>query len=165
MNISDKGLDLIKQFEGFRDKAYLDHIGIPTIGYGTIIYPDGTKVRMGDVCIQLQAEEWLLNYLGSTIVKLNALPFNKPLNQNQFDALCSFVYNLGFGALSGSTLYQKAKIDPDDETIYKYDKCNAKRTCEFTKFIKAGKDKNGEPKDSNGLLARRIKEADLYGAI
>ncbi len=151
-------MNLIKSFEGFRDKAYLDSVRIPTIGYGTIKYPDGRSVKMGDVCTQLEAEGWILNYLEDTVSKLNNLAFNKPLNQNQFDALCSFVYNLGFGALLKSELYQKAKINPDDETIYKYDKGNAKRTCEFTEWIKAG------GQDSNGLLSRRIKEADLYGA-
>jgi len=156
MNISDKGLNLIKQFEGFRDKAYFDSIGKPTIGFGTIIYPDGTLVSMNDCCTQLQAQEWLLNYLEGTISKLNKLPFNKPLNKNQFDALCSFIYNLGFGALMKSELYQKAMIDPDDETIYNYDKENPARSCEFTKWIRAG------GKDSKGLLARRMKEADLY---
>jgi len=156
MNISDKGLNLIKYFEGFRDKAYLDSVGIATIGYGTINYPDGRKVRMGETCTKQQAEEWLLDYLEDTVSRLDNLEFYKPLNQNQFDALCSFIYNLGFGALLKSDLYKKAKINPDDETIYKYDKGNPKRSCEFTKWIKAG------GIDSKGLLARRIKEADLY---
>ncbi len=49
MNISQNCLDLIKKWEGFRANAYLDPVGIPTIGYGTIRYPNGQKVQMGDI--------------------------------------------------------------------------------------------------------------------
>jgi lysozyme len=115
-------------------------------------------VRPGETCTEEQAEGWLLNYLEDTISKLNKLPFNKPLNQNQFDVLCSFIYNLGFFALLESQLYQKALIDPDDETIWKYDKDNPARTCEFTKWCYAG------GKLNRGLLNRRMKEADLYNS-
>ena len=51
MHISDNGLDLIKQFEGFRSAPYLDPVGIPTIGYGATYYPGGRRVRMTDTPI------------------------------------------------------------------------------------------------------------------
>lgn len=156
MNISDNGLNLIKQFEGFRARAYRDSVGILTIGFGTITYPDGTKVKENDVCSELEAQEWLLNYMANAINWLNNVAFNTPLNQNQFDALCSFIYNLGAGALSTSTLLRKAKIDPDDETIYKYDKDNPVGSCEFTKWCR------GNGKIIKGLILRRMREADVY---
>lgn len=157
MNISDNGLNLIKQFEGFSAKAYKDSVGIYTLGYGTITYPDGTKVKENDVCSESEAQEWLRNYMANAINWLNNIAFKTPLSQNQFDALCSFIYNLGAGALSTSTLLRKAKVDPDDESIYKYDKDNPVDSCEFTKWCRAGGNV------IKGLIFRRMKEADLYG--
>ena len=46
MNIGDRGLDLIRAFEGFRADPYLDAVGVPTIGYGSTYYPDGQRVRL-----------------------------------------------------------------------------------------------------------------------
>lgn len=155
MNISQNGIDLIKSFEGFRNKSYQDSVGIWTIGYGTIRYPDGIKVKENDVCSELEAQGWLESYLTGTISKINSLDFNEHLNQNQFDALCSFVYNLGFQALRNSTLYHKAMINTRDKSIYS--PANKADSCEFTRWCRA----NGEI--VNGLLARRIKEAELYG--
>ncbi|MDJ0532783.1 MAG: lysozyme [Xenococcaceae cyanobacterium MO_207.B15] len=60
MNISQNCLDLIKKWEGFRSEAYLDPVGIPTIGYGTIRYPDGRKVGLGDTISEQVAEAFLL---------------------------------------------------------------------------------------------------------
>ena len=48
MNIGDRGLDLIRAFEGFRAEPYLDAVGVPTIGYGSTYYPDGQRVRLTD---------------------------------------------------------------------------------------------------------------------
>ncbi len=157
MNISYKGLAIIKLFEGYVGEAYLDSAHIWTIGYGTIKYPDGTKVKENDCCSEQEADDWLLNHLAGTIKGINNLVWNKPLNQNQFDAICSFVYNLGLGALTKSTLYAKARQNPDDETIYKYDPAHPAQSCEFTKWITV------KGKVIQGLLNRRIKEADLYG--
>lgn len=155
MNISERGLQLIQSFEGFRSKAYQDSVGIWTLGFGTIIYPDNTKVKENDVCSELEAQEWLLSYLANDISKLNKVVFNEPLNQNQIDALLSFSYNLGFNALNSSSLLRKARLNPNDESIYSpADKADS---CEFTRWCRA----NGNI--IKGLLVRRIKEAELYG--
>ena len=53
--ISSKGVELIKSFEGLFLKAYLCPANVPTIGYGTIRYPDGSKVKLGDVCTEADA--------------------------------------------------------------------------------------------------------------
>ncbi|PHM70333.1 lysozyme [Xenorhabdus sp. KJ12.1] len=104
MEISTKGLECIKQFEGLKLKAYPDPAtgGIPwTIGYGH------TKgVKKGDVITEQQAEVFLHDDLQPIYVTLRQL-VRVPLNQGQFDALCSFIFNCGNGNFSGSTLLRK----------------------------------------------------------
>jgi len=102
-----KSLALIKEFEGLRLNAYLDPVGIPTIGYGTIRYPDGSKVRMGDRITEAQAEDYLLDHVESSVVaKIDPL-IQVPLTENQYNALVSFVYNVGIGAFQRSTMLRK----------------------------------------------------------
>ncbi|MCF0265466.1 lysozyme [Acinetobacter guillouiae] len=102
-NISEKGYQLIREFEGLQLEAYKDTGGVWTIGFGTIKYPNGTSVKKGDVCTIQQAELWLKNdckWVDACLdknVKVN-------LNQNQLDALASFVYNIGETAFVKSTL-------------------------------------------------------------
>jgi len=98
MKISNKGLAIIKHFEGFREHAYLDTGKVPTIGYGT------TKgVRLGQVVTQAQAEIFLVRDVAEAEAAVSRLVKVK-LNQDQFDALVCFTYNLGQGNFSGSTL-------------------------------------------------------------
>lgn len=89
--INQAGIDLIKKYEGLRLGAYLDSIGIPTLGYGH------TKdVKMGDTCTLAQATAWLLQEIqqAEDIVN-NAV--TSDINDNQLAALTSFVYNVGPG--------------------------------------------------------------------
>lgn len=102
MKISKKGLDLIKQFEGLELKAYKDSVGVVTIGYGST----GPHVSMGMVITQEQAES-LLKQDVSRFEKGVSELVKVPLNQNQFDALVSFSFNLGLGNLKSSTLLRK----------------------------------------------------------
>lgn len=139
MNISDKGLELIKEFEGLRLSAYLDSVGIPTIGYGHT-----QNVHVGDICSMEQAENWLkedIRIAERCVGKLVTVS----LVQGEFDALCSFVFNLGCGRLRGSTLLRK--LNSGD-----YDGAAA----EFKRWNKAG----GEELD--GLTRRRIAEAERF---
>ena len=98
MNISKKGIDLIKRFEGCRLKAYRCPAGVWTIGYGHT-----NNVRPDDIITQNDAEELLKRDLKvhednvKRVVKI-------ALTQNQFDALVSFEYNVGYGAFANSTL-------------------------------------------------------------
>jgi GH24 family phage-related lysozyme (muramidase) len=98
MNISEEGKLLIKKFEGCKLEAYLDAVNVPTIAYGRT-----KNVKMGDVCTQEQAEAWLdeelHEYEGYVKDQVNV-----NLEQYQFDALVSWVYNLGPTNLSKSTL-------------------------------------------------------------
>ena len=98
MNISAEGLSLIKKFEGCELEAYEDAVGVPTIAYGRT-----KNVNMGDTCTQEQAEEWLQEEMNEYEGYIND-QVNVVLEQNQFDALVSWVYNLGPSNLSSSTM-------------------------------------------------------------
>ncbi len=96
--ISPDGLEFIKQAEGCKLAAYLDSVGVPTIGYG---HTQG--VHGGTHCTQEEADQWLQDDLQAVYRDIDAL-VTVDLSQGQFDALCSFVFNLGAGALRNSTL-------------------------------------------------------------
>lgn len=96
MKISKSGLRLIEQFEGFSASIYHDSVGVATIGYGTTSADVNPLPRH---LTQHQAEQLLARKLNEKYgAAINALRL--PFNQNQFDALCSFTYNLGSGVLS-----------------------------------------------------------------
>lgn len=104
MKTSDKGLALIKQFEGFSARPYLCPAGVPTIGYGATYYPDGRRVTMQDRPVtEADASAMLRSMLASYEAGI-ARYVQVPLTQGQYDALVSFAYNLGLSALKSSTL-------------------------------------------------------------
>lgn len=104
MKISEKGLNLIKEFEGLVLKPYKDAVGIPTIGYGNTYYEDGRKVSLSDPAITEARATDLLKM----VVKRYEDAINRyvqvPITQNQFDALVSFAYNVGNENVRKSTL-------------------------------------------------------------
>lgn len=145
MQVSTNFFSILKNFEGFVKCPYRDQVGIPTIGIGTTVYPNGKKVSMTDPCISFeQASDYVRNHIAPLEEMLTTLL--PTLNQNQFDALISFIYNVGDGAFKNSTLLKKAKINKDDPTIRD----------EFAKWKKAG------GKVLSDLVSRRKQEADLY---
>lgn len=105
-SLSASGVDLIKGFEGLKLNAYLDSVGVWTIGYGTIKYPNGVSVKKGDACTASEAQTYLANDCKVFVNAVNKL-VKVPLTQNQFDALVSLVYNIGETAFAGSTLLKK----------------------------------------------------------
>ena len=143
--ISSKGLQLIKISEGLKLKAYLCPANVPTIGYGTIRYPNGEKVKLGDTCTPEQAETYLKHDVKVFEQGVDAM-CRDDINQNQFDSLVSFAYNLGLGNLKSSTLLKKVNANPNDLTIKN----------EFLRWNKAG------GKVLEGLTRRRKAEAELY---
>lgn len=154
--INDKCIALIKSFEGFYSKAYHDSIdpdGVDTIGYGTIIYPPtylgGKKVKVGDPDITEEQAVEFLKWEVELKTKFVDMLIRDDLTANQFGALVSFAYNLGEGALKGSTLRKKVNADPSDLSIRD----------EFLKWDMA----SGQ--HLKGLKRRRIAEADLYFTI
>ena len=144
--LSQKGLELIKQFEGLSLTPYVCAGGINTIGYGNTYYTNGKKVTLQDKPITKEQAEELLKFSLSTYEKAVDSFCRDNISQSQFDALVSFAYNLGTGALQKSTLIKKVNANPKDVTI----------ADEFLKWNKA----NG--KVLVGLTKRRQAEANLY---
>lgn len=149
MIASQKCIDLIKLFEGYKTKAYYDVAGVPTIGYGSTMYNNGFKVKIGDVINEQEAYNLLMWELKNKTIALHGLK----LNQNQIDALLSFIYNLGIGAFAKSTMKKKIMVDADDPSI----------KTEFMKWNKARV--GGELMELKGLTRRREAEANLYFKI
>lgn len=146
MKISENGLELIKQFEGFSSSPYLCPAKIPTIGYGSTYYEDGTKVTLKDKPITEERATELLEFIANKTFSKNINKVVKvPLNQNQFDALVSFAYNIGNKNFNWSTLLKKLNLS---------DYIGA--SLEFGRWNQA----NG--KILNGLVLRRQKEKELF---
>lgn len=105
-NLSDNGMKLLEQFEGLRLEAYLDSAGIATIGWGSIKYPNGNKVKLGDKITKAQAKQYKLHDLKEFESTVNT-SVKVHLTQNQYDALVSISYNIGSNAFKNSTLLKK----------------------------------------------------------
>jgi len=144
--LSQKGLELIKSFEGLSLKPYVCAGGINTIGYGNTYYTNGKKVTLQDKPITKEQAEELLKHSLSIYEKAVDSFCRDDISQNQFDALVSFCYNVGTGALQKSTLIKKVNANPKDVTI----------SDEFMKWNKA----NGRV--LVGLTRRRQAESKLY---
>lgn len=139
MDISQAGIDAIKDYEGVRLKAYDDGVGVWTIGVGH------TKgVKRGDEITMTQADEFLRTDLADAEKAVNTR-VTVPLTQGQFDALVSFVFNLGSGAFMASTLLKKLNARDYDGAAD-----------EFLRWNKAG------GRVLAGLVKRRISERIMF---
>ena len=120
MIISNKGLDLIKKFEGCRLKAYKDPAGVWTIGWGH------TKgVKAGDEITQEQADKLLRDDLAVYETKVDKYDNKYHWNQNQFDALVSFAYNIG--SIDQLTSNGRRSIKTISDKILEYNKAGGKK--------------------------------------
>ena len=144
MQTSDKGIALIKEFEGCKLTAYQDSVGVWTIGYGWTQPVDGKPIRAGMTIKQETAERLLKTGLVSYESDVSRL-VKVGLTQGQFDALVSFTYNLGARSLSTSTLLRK--LNAGDY---------AGAANEFQRWNKAG------GKVLTGLTRRREAERALF---
>ena len=154
MITSQKGIDLIKEFEGFEPRTYTDAVGVKTIGYGTALFtPDIILRYEGRTITESEAQELLQIHLANNVEPVIRQYVNVELNQNQFDALASFIYNVGAGNFRNSTLLQKINSGAgEDEIKYQFSRWNKGRV-------------NGELVELAGLTRRRKAESDLYYAI
>lgn len=144
--IDGAGRQFIYHQEGVRLKAYKDVAGIPTIGVGFTWYPEsGKKVQLGDEITQEQCDE-IFDKVVSSFESGVSRVIKVELNQNQFNALVSFSYNVGLKALDNSTLLKKinANAEPADIKVA------------FMMWIKAG------GKINEDLKKRRLAEANLF---
>jgi lysozyme len=142
MKISQVGLDLIKDFEGCELTAYQDIVGVWTVGYGST----GGDVCKGLTITQQEAENRLRRHLERTEAAIERM-VDVPLTQGEFDALCSFCYNLGENALKTSTLLKKLNASDYDGAAEQFERWN-----------KAG------GKEVAGLTRRRQAERRLFEA-
>jgi lysozyme len=105
--MSQKGIEHLKLSEGLRLKAYKDTGGVLTIGYGHTSMAGGMKVYSGLKITNAQAEQLLKDDLARMTYPVIKRLVKVDLTQGQFDAMCSFIYNLGEGQVSTSTLLKK----------------------------------------------------------
>ena len=139
MNISKEGLSLIKKFEGCELEAYLCPAGVWTIGYGhTKDVKEGDKINRDEADYLLQEEMIEYESYINDFVEV-------PLEQNQFDALCSWVYNLGPTNLKNSTMLRVL---------------NEEKYADVPQEIKRWNKAGGEVLD--GLIKRREAEAKMF---
>lgn len=145
MKIGNKGLRLIKEFEGCKLTAYKCPAGVWTIGIGSTRYADGSAVKQGQT---LANEEAALLLLSKTLAPyehaVNAIKVE--LTQNEFDALISLTYNIGAANFASSTLVKMLKAGDDKAEIAK----------QFLRWNKA------VGKVLDGLTRRRNAEAELF---
>jgi len=149
IKISQAGIDLIKSFEYFVPHTYPDSANILTIGYGSTRYKDSTKPKPGDTMTEPEATDllvWAVNNYANAL----AGSIHSPLNQNQQDAILSFVYNIGVSAFEKSTALKLINLDPANPDIGYYWKLWDKATV------------NGKLVSLPGLTKRRIKEYELF---
>jgi lysozyme len=139
MTTSQKGIDLIKEFEGCVLNAYKCPAGVWTIGYGTT---QGVKPNM--VITQAQAETFLKRDIKPVERFLNSMGIN--YTQGQFDALTSWIYNLGIGAFKSSTMYKYIVAK----------RKNVEITDQMVRWVNSG----GKP--LLGLKRRRVAEANMF---
>ena len=140
MRISEKGLALIKSFEGCKLEAYQCSAGVWTVGFGHT----GPEVERGVVITADEAEMFLERDLAKFEKCVEGMLLVK-VTQGQFDALVSFAFNLGCGALKGSTLLRLMNQEKPEEAAL-----------QFARWNKAG------GKELAGLTRRRQAEAELF---
>lgn len=144
--IDKVGIDLITKFEGLKLKPYLCSAKVPTIGFGSTRYENGVKVKLSDPEITKErAIQLFANTLTQYEEAVDDYTTDK-VNQNQFNALVSFCYNVGANALKNSTLLKIVNTNVNSEKIKE----------QFLKWVKA----NG--KTIQGLVNRRNAESELY---
>ena len=151
MQVSQKCVDLVKRFEGLVTRAYKCPAGVLSVGYGHT----GHDVVPFMIITEEEAEKLLHRDLAKFASNITySLEQDKiKVNQNQFDALCSFAFNLGYSALVFSTLWKKLKAGDFDGA-----------SDEFLKWVYITKNVNGEKVKLRlkGLETRRNAERDLF---
>lgn len=147
METSEKAREYIKRWEGLRLRAYLCPSGVWTIGYGHT-----REVRRGQTIRPAEAEAMFAEDIAEYERAVEALSeeVGVKLSQGRFDALVSFAYNVGVGALERSTLWRKVCGDVEDETI----------AAEFGKWVWGTKD--GKKVVLQGLVNRRKGEVKMW---
>ena len=149
MKISQRGVSLIKRFEGFRGVAYLCPAGVPTIGWGTTKDVTASDVKSGRSITRADADRLLMLDLAEYETAVNMATPSAKMNQNQFDACVCFAYNIGAAGFRGSSVAKAHN---------RGDFAAAARAFGLWNKARVG----GILKPLPGLTARRAAEAALY---
>ena len=147
MEIGEVGLELIKEFEDIKLKAYQDIAGVWTIGYGTTRL-DNKEIESGMTCALAQAEQWLRDDVNETAIWVARYLSGVELTQYEFDAMCCMTYNIGKNGFFISTL--RSRVLNKMPVLEKH----------FTMWNKARV--NGVLTEVAGLTRRRKAEFHLY---
>jgi len=149
MKLNNEGYKLITKHEGLVLKPYLCPAKVATIGYGNTYYEDGKKVTLLDQPITKERAFEMFKEIADRFAKAVSQSVTSDINQNQFNALVSFAYNVGIANFKKSTLLKLVNANPNDPNIKN----------EFMKWKKA----NGVV--LNGLIKRRNDESNYYFSI
>jgi lysozyme len=141
VKISQAGIDLIKEFEGCELTAYVCPAGVLTVGYGHT----GPDVKPGQEIDEDEAEQLLRNDLAKFETCVEEM-LEVEVTQAQFDALVSFAFNLGCGALRSSTLLKLLNGGKPDAARQQFSRWN-----------------KGGGQVLTGLTRRRAAEAEMFG--
>jgi lysozyme len=142
--VNKRALDLIKEFEGYRSNAYLCSAGVPTIGWGSTFWEDGSRVRLGQTITPERAHS-LFSIVVESFADQVAKLIKVPVTDNQFGALVSLAYNIGIGAFKNSTLLRVLNQKNYQETAN-----------QLMRWNRAG------GKELAGLTRRRRAERNLF---
>lgn len=145
MQISQKGLDALEVEEGSKLVGYKDSRGIPTVGVGHTGYVDNVPVTVGMKITKEKSDQLLREDL-AWVQRTIAAYVKVPLNQNQYDALCSLIFNIGQTAFCTSTILRKLNA-----------KDYAGAADHFLDWKRAGK-------DADILLPRRKRERAMFNS-
>lgn len=148
MKTSEKGIELIKSFEGLRQFAYKCPAGVWTIGIGHTGTVNGKPITSGMKITELMAETLLAIDLQKFENAINKL-VKKPLTQSEFDSLVSFVFNIGIGSFQKSSMLKLLNQGNFEEAAKQFNVWN-KITV------------NGKKVASKGLTRRRLAEKTLF---
>ena len=143
-SINEAGLNLIKEFEGYRSEAYQDVVGIWTIGYGHI-----RGVRPGMTITEEQAAQFLRQDLAHAEASVDHMTSPAPTTNNQFAAMVSLCFNIGSGNFKTSSvlrLHRERDYTSAADAFLRWDKAHV----------------NGQLEEVAGLLRRRQAEKALY---
>ena len=143
----NKGMPIIRKYEGLRLRAYICPSGLATIGFGATFYENGSRVQLGDV-ITIDRADKLLHMQVKLFADEVKRVVKSNINDNMLGALTSFCFNVGGAQFEKSTLAKKANANPNDPTIRN----------EFMRWTRGG------GKVLPGLVKRREEEANLYYA-
>lgn len=140
-------LDEIKNSEGLELIAYKRKGDVWTIGYGSTYYEDNTRIKKGDIITKERAEILLIYKIEKEYIPQLKRCLKVPLNDNQFSAMLSLIYNIGVGNLLKSNLLRLVNKNPNDASI---------KDAWLVQNIRIGS------QFEKGLRSRRKREVELY---